>query len=110
LVPAPTPYPYRRLCMQAIRKGKVGLCIEYSRQYEVVEADRAIGRFAVLNTMRAMGMIEGEPEIPCDVWLVEGPYWNHLEELNAQRVGHVHFYVDEYQWLTKGQLIATVRD
>jgi predicted deacylase len=83
LRPSPTEYPYRRLCMQAIRHGKVGICTEYSVQHAIKEEDRAIGRFGLFNMMKALGMIEGAPEIPKPVWLIPGPYWEHLEELKS---------------------------
>ncbi len=110
LPPEPTPYPWQRLCLQSIRHSKVGICIEYSRQFEVCEEDRAAGRFALLNTMKALGMIEGAPEMPRNVWLIPGPYWEHLEELKAPHAGHIHFCVEEYQWLRAGDIIARVHD
>lgn len=110
LPPSPTPYAWRRLCTQATRQGKVGICIEYSTQFAVREEDRPLGRFALLNTMRALGMIDGPVEMPRRVWLIPGPYWEHLEELKASSPGHLHFRVEEYQWLRAGETIAEVRD
>lgn len=110
LAKEPTAYPYRRLCLQAIRHGKVGICIEYSRQHVIRESDRALGRFAVLNVMKALGMIAGKPQFPRRVWLIPGPYREHLREFTSTHTGHAHYFVDEYEPLKKGQKIAEVRD
>jgi len=110
LPPPPTPYAWQRLCLQSIRHGKVGICIEYSRQFEVCEEDRAIGRFALLNTMKALGMIEGTPEFPKPIWLIPSPYWEHYADLQASSMGHIHFLVEEYQWLRAGDTIARLHD
>lgn len=109
LRPSPLEYPYRRLCMQAIRQGKVGICIEYSVQHWIKEEDRAVGRFALFNTMKAMGMIDGEPEFRSRIWLIPGPYWEHTIELKAGQMGHAQFRVEEYQPLRQGDVIAEVR-
>src|SRR5258705_164139 len=108
--PPPTPYAWQRLCWQAIQHGKIGICIEYSIQFALKEEDRAIGRFAMLNTMKAMGMIEGAPEMPRSIWLIPGPYWEHMTELKATQMGHLHYAVEEYQWLRKGDTIARICD
>src|ERR1051326_6084088 len=110
LKPPPTPYPWRRLCAQSIRHGKIGICIEYSIQFALKEEDRAIGRFAMFNTMKAMGMIEGAPEMPRSIWLIPGPYWEHMEDLKATGMGHIHFCVEEYQWLRQGDTITRICD
>jgi len=101
-------YPYRRLCMQAIRVGKVGMCIEYATQHMIMEDDRPIGRFAVMNLCRALGMLPGEVVIRKPVWLIEGPYWENSVEVTSKAIGHPHYVVEEYELLKKGQLIARV--
>lgn len=110
LPPEPTPYVYQRLALQSIRHGKVGLVIEYSRQYEIAESELSIGRFAVMNMMRALGMLPGKVEVPRPVWLLKGPYYNHLTVAEATAIGHVHFRVGEYEAISKGQRVAEVRD
>ncbi len=102
-------YPYRRLCMSAIRAGQVGICIEYSTQFTIREPERAMGRFAVLNLCRALGMLEGEVEMPRDVWLIPGHYWDHSRQLTSAAAGHVHFFVDEYEPIAAGQTLAEIR-
>lgn len=109
----PTQYVYRRLGMAAQLAGKIGICIEYSVQRGVKEPERENGRWGLYNLMKAMRMIEGEPEIRKPVWLLAadgGPYWGEgMAELNSAFLGHPHYSVEEYQPLKKGQLIAEIR-
>ena len=106
----PDAYPYRRLGFQAIRAGKPGLIIEYATQHTVREHERRIGHFAVKNMMRALGMLRDKPPtIRRPTWLLPGHYWTDLVEVTTEHRGHLHFFVNEYQPLKKGDLIAQVR-
>lgn len=110
LAPEPTPYPYRRLALQSIRHGKVGICLEYSTQHQVRPEDVAIGLWGMTNLMRATGMLAGQVEIRKPVWLIEGRYYDHTRDLTTAHAGQPHYHVDEYQPLRNGDRIATVYD
>lgn len=107
-----TEYRYRRPSLQVCAAGKVGLCVEFSVQHGIKEHERAIGHFGLLNMMKALGMIEGAPAVPHDVWLLpsSGEHWlNGFQEMLATEAGHPHFFVEENQPLRRGDRIAEVR-
>lgn len=109
LKPEPTPYAYQRLCVQASRHGKVGICVEYAAQRTIRESDRAAGHAILDNVMRALDMTDGDPRITAPVWLIPGPYWEHLTTLEADRVGHIHWCdVDDYQPMKQGDPICHI--
>lgn len=106
----PDAYIYRRLGFQSIQAGKPGLILEYATQHTVREHERRIGHFAVKNMMRAMGMLRDRPPvIRRPTWLIPGHWVNGIGNVTTQARGHLHFFVNEYQHLKKGDLIAQVR-
>jgi predicted deacylase len=88
------------------RPDQYCFCVEFCRQHEVVESQIAWGKRGVRNVMRSIGMCEGSVVLDRPVYVVGV---DDRTPMKAGATGHVHFHVELYDPVKKGDLIYEIR-
>lgn len=93
---------------QVMKTLKVpGVTIEFSCQHGYKKRDYEIGYRGILNVMKGFGMLDGKPEIDKPVNFIKNePDW--IFSLKTDKVGHIHYFFDEYEPLKKGDAVFEI--
>jgi len=87
--------------------GKIGLTVEMPPLRRVDHANSEVGFRGVLNALKFMGMVQGEPELPGQTAIFgTGPQNAH--SVVAQREGFMSRYVSGGEQVTAGQVVAEI--
>jgi len=87
--------------------GKVGITVEMPPLRRVDHANSGIGARGVLNAMKHMGLLNGEPELPPRT-AVFGTGSQQSETVVAEREGFVARYADAGEQVEAGRVVAEV--
>jgi uncharacterized protein len=97
------------LADMALAQGKPTLTVELTPTYDLVPHIIAGGVRGVLNVLRHLKMIEGELEPQRDLPIINELLGPQLR-VTPERGGFVHPQVPIGTWVTKGQIVALIRD
>lgn len=97
------------LADMALAKGKPTLTVELTPTYDLVPSIIAGGVRGVLNVLRHLKMIEGEPEPQRDLPIIDELLGPQLR-VTPERGGFVHPQASIGSWVKKGQIVALIRD
>ena len=97
------------LADMSLAQGKPTLTVELTPNYDQVPSIIAGGVRGVLNVLRHLKMIPGEPEPQRDLPIVDELLGPQLR-VTPERGGFVHPQVSVGSWVTDGQVVAVIRD
>ncbi len=97
------------LADMALAQGKPTLTVELTPTYDLVPPIIAGGVKGVLNVLRHLKMIEGEPEPQRDLPIINELLGPQLR-VTPERGGFVHPQAPVGSWVTEGQIVALIRD
>ena len=95
------------LTVQASINGKYAFTAEFSAQHVLKEEEYEICKNGVKNTMKAMGMLNGDIVLPKPVYILKQ---SDMRALETDRIGHIHCYSEEYAYIHEGDVVFDIRD
>ena len=98
---------FGRYCRETL--GKIVATVEMPPLRRVDPANSAIGFRGVINALRSMGMLGGEPELPPKT-AIFGTAEQKSKTVLAEREGFMSRYVSGGEFVTEGQLAAEIWD
>lgn len=99
-------FKYGGLLNQVTEKLKVpAATVEFSKQHELKEEEFEMGRQGILNIMKKMDMLSGQPLLTKPVYKI-----TKTHELRSDHKGHIHIYFDQYDKVKKGEKIYDIRN
>jgi predicted deacylase len=79
--------------------------VEFSAQHELKEGEFELGRRGILNIMKKMNMLSGNPLISEPVYKITNTY-----DFYSKAKGHIHIYPEQYAQIKKGDKLYDIRD
>lgn len=93
------------LVIQAVKHGINAYCLEFSMQHGYRYAEIPFGLTGIANTMKGLGMLEGEV-------VLERPLYALKERhpVVAETTGHIHYFYEPYEAVAAGDVLFEVHD